>query len=572
MKKRVVFGREGQKAMLEGATTLALAVRSTMGPSGHNVIIDNADGSPYITKDGVTVARSIELKDKLQSVGAELIKEVAGKTNEMAGDGTTTATVLAHAILENGVRQISSGRSAIELKKGIDLAKEEAVSYLLKNAVKCRDASDIKNVGTISANGDSEIGNLLADALSAVGADGLISIELAKSVNTTLELAEGMQVDAGFSSPYFVTDAEKNVCELENPYVLLTTNAISSNKDIVQLLERVLETDRPILIFSDGVEGEALHTIIANKMKGILKVCAVKTPSYGEYRVDILNDIASLSGGEVIGAATTTSLANAKLDVLGSVKKVVINKTGTTFIAHDDKREAVEARIELLRTQLQNPALDDLAVNKLRSRLAKLSGGIAVIRVGGATEVEIIEKKDRVEDAVNATQAAAQEGIVSGGGCALFYTAQHLKKFPALLRDAQKPEDLVAGVEIVIAACEAPMKQIIENTGASFEVVKERLLVEKTKNMALDLGDAKTVEMLTATLNADRIFNTEAEAEAATMRFGYDASSHKFVDMVDVGIIDPVKVTRYALEHAASVVGLMLTCNSIIVPEDEDER
>lgn len=572
MKKKVVFGREGQKQMLEGATILAEAVRSTMGPSGHNVIIDNRDGSPYITKDGVTVARSIELKDSLQSVGAELIKEVASKTNEMAGDGTTTATVLAHAILENGVRQVSSGRSAIELKKGIDLAKEEAISYLLKNAVKCRDASDIKNVGTISANGDGEIGTLLADAISTVGADGLVSIELAKSVNTTLELAEGMQVDAGFSSPYFITDAEKNVCEFENPYVLLTTNTVNANKDIINILERVLETERPILIFSDGVEGEALHTLIANKMKGILRVCTVKTPSYGEYRVDILNDIAALTGGEVIGAATTTSLANMKLDHLGSAKKVIVSKTGTTFIAHDDRKDNVTERVELLRSQLQNPSLDELAVNKLRSRLAKLSGGVAVIRVGGATEIEIIEKKDRVEDAVNATQAAAQEGIVSGGGCALFYTAQHLKKFPAMLRSAQKPEDLVAGVEIVIAACEAPMKQIIENTGASFEVVKERLLTEKRKNMALDLADAGTVAMLQATLEADRVFNTEAEAEAAAMRFGYDASNHKFVDMVDGGIIDPVKVTRYALEHAASVVGLMLTCNSIIVPEDEDER
>lgn len=907
MKKKVVFGHEGHKKLLDGATILAQAVRSTMGPSGHNVIIDNENGSPYITKDGVTVARSIKLKDKLESVGAELIKEVASKTNEMAGDGpqplyakvltphgwkqmgelkigdticgthgtyqtvlgtydkgvmdlyevkladgnstsrsvlcsanhlwevytywgkrvllttqelldrgvkrksgganffimptvvnfeeinplpldpyllgvllgdgslskaheieisvglnqmgilnklvlpegvylrtktydsknyikgtlsgslrrgkspqgyksiikgkledlgllgtkshskfipkiymfssvesrrkllqgiidtdghinsrglfefstvskqmhldfielcrslglstcsykisrkfskgsynskdiyrtvqlkgnkfglkiksveklnektemmcikvsnqdhlyitndyitthnTTSSTVLAHSILENGFKQMSSGRSAIELKKGIDLAKEEALSFLMGSAIKCRDAKDIKNVGTISANGDDEIGKLLAEAITSVGPNGLVSIELAKSTHTTLDLAEGMQVDAGYCSPYFVTNAEKSVCEFENPYVLLTTNNISANKDIVSILERILETDRPVVIFADSVEGEALHTLIANKMKGILKVCAVKTPSYGEYRIDILNDIRSLTGGEVIGSASTTSLANMKLEHLGSAKKIVVGKNGTTFIAHDDKADSVKERVDLLRTQLDNPNLDELSLNKLRSRLAKLSGGVAVIRVGGSTEVEILEKKDRVEDAVNATQAAAQEGIVSGGGCALFYTAQHLKKYPALLRNLGKNDDLIAGVEIVISACEAPMKQIVENTGASFEIVKHNLIENQKKYVWLDTTHAATVEKLLAVKDADKILDSEKDAITASMRYGYDAATHKFVDMIDVGIIDPVKVTRYALEHAASIVGLMLTCNSIIVSEEEEE-
>jgi chaperonin GroEL len=305
-------------------------------------------------------------------------------------------------------------------------------------------------------------------------------------------------------------------------------------------------------------------------MKGVLKVCGVKTPSYGEYRVDVLNDIRSLTGGEVIGSASTTSLSNMKLEQLGSAKKVVISKSGTTFIAHDDKADVVKERVELLRSQLQNPALDDLALNKLRSRLAKLSGGVAVIRVGGSTEIEIIEKKDRVEDAVNATQAAAQEGIVSGGGGALFYTAQHLKKFPPLLRDKKAHDDLIAGVEIVIGACEAPMKQIIENTGASFEVIKQKLIDNMDKNAVLDLGVKNFVEDLKKVEGAKHVFSSSQDAMTASMRFGYDAANHSFVDMVDAGIIDPVKVTRYALEHAASIVGLMLTCNSIIISEDEE--
>lgn len=539
--QRVVFKETAHGELLKGADILAQAVASTMGPSGHSVIIDNNFGSPTITKDGVTVARSINLKDRLQSMGAELLKEVASKTNDLAGDGTTTATVLGHALLKEGIKQISTGRSPIHVKKGMELATEYIIDFLKDNCIPVSKREDIVSVGTISANGDREIGELLASAIEKVGKDGIITIEPAKSVQTTLEVVEGMQLDKGYVSPFFVTNAEKSTCELENPYILTTSNKISSIGEIMTVLEKVARAEKPLLIVADDVEGDALHTLIVNKMKGVLNVCAVKAPSYGEHRADILSDLTKVVGGEVFGATSSVSLKNADLSHLGKAKKVVVSRGSCVVVgdpADAERKSAIQERIVALRTLLETDnTLDDLRIHRYRERLAKLSGGIAVIKVGGSTEVEIKEKKDRVEDAVNATLAATQEGIVPGGGVALFYASQALRAQIRAGRWNELHDDTINGIKIISDVCEYPLRTIVNNTGQSADVVTNRLLESYRTNPDFCVG--------------------------------YNASTKNYTDLIQEGVIDPVKVARLALEHAVSVVGLVLTCNCVIVNEVE---
>jgi len=568
--QRVVFFPKAHEELYKGATVLANAVASTMGPSGHSVIIDMETGPPLITKDGVTVAKSINLKDKLQSMGAELLKEVASKTNDIAGDGTTTATVLGHAIFTEGLKMISTGRSAIDIKKGMDYATDIVIKHLKQTSIPLSSREDIVNVGTISANGDRSIGELLATAIERVGNDGIITVEPAKSVETTLDIVEGMQLDSGYVSPFFITNSERATCELENPYVLMTPNKISSIQDIIGLLEGVLKTSRPLLIIADDVEGEALHTLIVNKTKGVVKVCAIKAPSYGEHRADILSDIQTLTGGTVFNATTDLTLKKANLNHLGSAKKVIIGRNTTTIISDldGDRKTALEDRIKALRTSLiEDKTLDALHVDKYRKRLARLSGGVAVIKVGGSTEVEILEKKDRVEDAVNATLAATQEGIVPGGGTALYYAANNLReRIKTIASDLTQDE--LAGMEIIANVCEYPLNTIVSNTGASPDVVKQRLKTSLTghKVFYIDTENADVEDLVSAV----RHFKAKTDTYKDERRFGYNAAKGTYGDLVAEGIIDPVKVTRYALEHAVSVIGLTLSCNSVIVNEEEN--
>jgi chaperonin GroEL len=550
IKQRVVFGSEAHAKLLEGASVLAQAVGSTMGPSGHNVIIDGTVGAPIITKDGVTVAKSINLKDRLPSMGAELLKEVASKTNELAGDGTTTATVLAHAMLREGIKMIATGRDSIYVKKGMDLATEKVIEALKSNCIPVRDSQDIVNVGTISANGDRTIGELLSQAISKVGQDGIITIEPGKSTQTTLEVVEGMQFDGGYLSPYFVTNSEKNTVELQNPFVFLTNRKISSLGEFIPILEKVANTNRPLLVIAGEVEGEALHTLIVNKFKGTLLSCAVKAPSYGENQTDILGDIAAVVGGTVLDASSASALKNMPLEALGIAKKVIVSRTATTIVGEPDEelRKVIDERILTLKTALASDgSLDGLHIDRYRKRLAKLAGGVALVKVGGSTEVEILEKKDRVEDALNATIAAAQEGIVPGGGCALFYAQQAVEEYFNKTVSPDWSDDFRAGVRVVLNACKAPLQTIVSNTGKSPDVVMDKLIRQ------LGVG-------------------TSSENPTPSLRTGYDAARGEYGDLVEKGIIDPVKVTRYALEHASSVVGLMLTCNSVVLNEDEKEE
>jgi chaperonin GroEL len=587
--QRVLQRNKAHKKILQGAEILATAVKSTMGPSGHSVIIDNDIGGPTITKDGVTVAKSINLKDRVCSMGAELLKEVASKTNERAGDGTTTATVLAYALLSGGHRMIDSGRDSIELKTGMDAAYREVIEFLKSSCIPIANKNDIINVATISANGDKEIGALIADAIKEVGSDGLITIEPAKSVNTTLKLTEGIQIDSGFLSPFFITNGDKQICELENPYILITANKITSLSEILPVLDKIDTDGKPLLIVADDVEGDALHTLVVNKTKGVIKVCAIKAPSYGEYRADILSDLGIVVNGSVLGATSELSLKNVKLEDLGKCKKAIINRKTTTLVI-DEKNEEVsrkiQARIESIKTALEtDKTLDQLRASKFRERLAKLSGGIAVIQVGGSTEVEIFEKKDRVEDAVNATQAAVQEGIVPGGGTALFYAAQHIrnllktgffakesKLFSFGNFSSSIDEDYVSGILLIADACEAPFKTIVENTGESAEVVGTQLLQNWTnvKKFFVDLTNVSQ-EDVADFISTMKKKNPEIP-EKEKFRYGYDASTKSYGDLIDLGICDPVKVTRYALEHSVSVIGLLLTCDAVVVNEDDEDN
>jgi len=551
IKQKVVFENEAHAGLLEGASILAKAVGSTMGPSGHNVIIDGTVGAPIITKDGVTVAKAINLKERLPSMGAELLKEVASKTNELAGDGTTTATVLAHAMLKEGIKMVSSGRNAIYVKKGMDLATEKVIAKLKEDCIPVRNSQDIVNVGTISANGDVQIGELLSEAIKRVGQDGIITIEPGKSTQTVLEVVEGMQFDGGYLSPYFVTNSEKNTVELERPFILLTSRKISSLADFIPILEKVANTNSPLLVVADEVEGEALHTLIVNKLKGTLACCAVKAPSYGENRTDILNDIACVVGGIVLDSSSGSALKSLELEDLGVAKKVIVTRTNTTIVGepNDERKQLIEERVQGLKTVLSSDSsLDELHIDRYRKRLAKLAGGVAVVKVGGSTEVEILEKKDRVEDALNATIAAAQEGIVPGGGCALFY-AQKAVEEELNGQELSLSEDEWAGVQVILNACKAPLQTIVRNTGKSPEVVMDKL------SLAFDDKKQKV--------------STDCQKEVIPeLRYGYDAAKGTYGDLVEKGIIDPVKVTRFALEHASSVVGLMLTCNSVVLNEN----
>lgn len=553
--QKVVFGDEARKQLYEGASILAKAVASTMGPSGHNVTIDSTIGAPLITKDGVTVARAINLKDRLPSMGAELIKEVASKTNDIAGDGTTTATVLAHAMLKEGIKMVSSGRNSIYVKKGMDQATEEVLKVLKGIATPVQSKNDIINVGTISANGDTNIGELLAEAIEKVGEDGIITVEPGKSTSTILEVVEGLQFDGGYLSPYFVTNPEKNTVELENPLILATNRKISSLDELFPILEKIANADRSLLIIADDVEGQALQTLIVNRLKGNLLCCAVKAPSYGDNRTDILGDIACVVGGTVLDASSPVQLKNLDLDHLGVAAKVVVSRTSTTIVGAPDPelKSAVEERVKTLRAALaQDGTLDDLRIDRYRKRLAKLAGGVAVVKVGGSTETEILERKDRVEDAHNATIAAVKEGIVPGGGCALFYAAKLAEK--NLLTDGVH-SDLRAGMEVILNACKAPLHTIVSNTGKSAEVVMNQL--EAAISHHDQFGGELTNFQLDLLPGLDKF------------HYGYNAATGKFQNLVASGIIDPVKVTRCALEHASSVVGLMLTCDSVIINEKD---
>lgn len=570
-KQRVVFEEEAREELLAGAQILARAVKSTMGPSGHGVIIDTAGRAPLITKDGVTVARSICLKNKLQSVGAELLKEIASKTNDLCGDGTTTATVLGYGLLSQGTKMISTGTSAIDLKKGIDIACKESIAFLKENCLPISSKEDIIAIGTISANGDRKIGELLSEAIEKVGADGIITVEPAKSVQTQLDVVEGLQIDSGYLSPFFVTNGEKLTCELKDPYVLLTNRKISAIDDIIPILEAVHRTGKPLLLVADEIDGEALHTLIVNKINNKILACAIKAPSYGENRTDILQDINSVVGGKVIDLSSEVQLKNINIGHFGTCKKVIVGRNATTIVGNTDSatKSSVSTRIQAIKNALEDGTLDELHVDRYRKRLAKLSGGIAVIKVGGSTEVEILERKDRVEDALNATVAATQEGVVPGGGIALFYASLFLRKH--LLEEPtwqELPEDVKSGILVVANTCEMPLKTIVENTGVSPEVVIGKLKDEViSKNVSFkkkrkaDIGN-KIIEWENPLLPSLVFLDIP----------GYDASKHKYVNLIKEGIIDPVKVTRFALEHACSVVGLMLTCNAVIIDVDEESN
>ena len=562
----VTFGQDAHSQLLEGAEILYKAVKSTMGPSGNNVIIDNGKTAPLITKDGVTVAKSISLKNKLPSIGAELIKEVASKTNEQAGDGTTTATVLGYAMLKQGIKMTATGRSAIEIKRGMEWATEKVISWLKEHAIPVRNDEDVINIGTISANGDRSIGELLSEAISKVGPDGIITIEPAKSVKTSLDVVEGMQFESGFVAPYFVTNQEKLCCELTDPYILITNKKISSLQEILPVLELAANASKPLLIIGDEIEGEALHTMIVNKMKGVLYTCGVKAPSYGENRVDILSDIALVTGGKVFDASSEKQIKNVTLADLGKCKRVIVTKNSTTLVGDDSTRkELIKERTEQLRALLtSNIGLDDLKRDNTKKRLAKLAGGIAVIKVGGSTEVEIFERKDRVEDALNATVAAVQEGILPGGGTALFYASEWLQNMIADKNiSTELTEDELAGVRVICEACKQPLKVIVENAGRSADVVMNELRSVENKKAVNLLHDIAGNTNRPVDVVEKKVENLLAKR----IRQGYDASKHRYCDLIDAGVVDPLKVERFSLEHACSVVGLLLTTNCVVVVE-----
>ena len=525
MAKRIVLGDEARAKILKGVETLSAAVKATLGPKGRNVVIEKKFGSPTITKDGVTVAKEIELKDPLENIGAQLVKEVASKTSDVAGDGTTTATVLAEKIYREGLKYVSSGANATLVKKGIDKAVEVIVDEL--NKIKKDVKGDmIVQVGAISANNDEEIGKIIAEAMEKVGKDGVITVEEAKSLDTTLEFVEGMQFDRGYLSPYFITDPDRMEAVLENPLILIHEKKISSLRDMLPLLEQIAKTGKPLLIIAEDVEGEALATLVVNKLRGTLNVAAVKAPGFGERRKAMLEDIAILTGGKVISEEIGVKLESVTLDWLGQAKKVVIDKENTTIIEGAGKEEDIKARIKQIRTQIEETT-SDYDREKLQERLAKLAGGVAVIKVGAATETELKEKKARVEDAMHATKAAVEEGIVPGGGVALLRAGKAL--------DNLKLEgDMNLGVQIVKEAVKEPLKMIATNAG-----YEGSLVVEKVSEM-------KTEE-------------------------GFDALNEKYVNMLEAGIIDPTKVARSALQNAASVASLLLTTEAIVVEIPEEK-
>jgi chaperonin GroEL len=538
MAKQIVHGEESRAAILRGVNQLADAVKITLGPKGRNVVLGKAYGSPTITKDGVTVAKEIDLKNPLENMGAQMVREVASKTSDVAGDGTTTATVLAQAIYREGVKTVAAGANPMALKRGIDKAVERA-TLAIKKLAKPVAGEMIAQVGTISANGDVAIGELIAEAMSKVGKDGVITVEDAKTMETDLEFVEGMQFDRGYLSPYFITDGDKMEAVLENPVILLSEKKISAMRDLLPILEQVAKLGKPILIIAEDVEGEALATLVVNKLRGTINVAAVKAPGFGDRRKELLQDIAILTGGKVISEDLGIKLENVKVEDLGRAKKVTINKENTTIIDGAGNKDDLKARVKTLRAQIEESS-SDYDREKLQERLAKLVGGVAVIRVGAATETELKEKKARVEDAMNATRAAVEEGIVAGGGVALIRAAKALDKFKVFEANedgaTNGDADEQIGVQIVKRALEEPLRQIVQNAGKEGAVIVERVRANKEAN------------------------------------FGYNAATDTFEDLVSAGIIDPAKVTRCALQNAASIAGLMLTTEALISELQEDDK
>jgi chaperonin GroEL len=526
--KDVRFGDDARTRMLRGVDLLADAVKITLGPKGRNVVLDKSYGAPRITKDGVTVAKEIELSDKFENMGAQLVREVASRASDDAGDGTTTATVLAQAIVKEGAKAIAAGMNPMDVKRGIDLAVERVTAELKKRSKKVSSNEEIAQVGTISANGEREIGEMLAAAMKRVGNEGVITVEEAKSLHSELDVVEGMQFDRGYVSPYFVTNADKMVCELDEPYILIHEKKLSGLQALLPLLEAVVQSARPLLIVAEEVEGEALATLVVNKLRGGLKVAAVKAPGFGDRRKAMLEDIGVLTGGQVISEDLGIKLENVTLAMLGRAKRVVINKDETTIIDGAGKKKDIEARCTQMRVQIEETT-SDYDREKLQERLAKLAGGVAIIRVGGATETEVKERKDRVEDAMHATRAAVEEGVLPGGGVALLYAARAL--------DGLKGEnpDQSHGVEIVKKALQAPVRLITENAGIDGSVVVGKLVEQKSPT------------------------------------YGYDAQGQLYTDMVKAGIIDPTKVVRCALQGAASVAGLLIT-TEVMVAERPEKR
>src|SRR6266498_3263747 len=528
--KQLIFDEQARQALLKGVQKLAKAVVATLGPKGRNVVLDKKFGSPTVTKDGVTVAKEIELEDPYENMGAQMVREVASKTSDAAGDGTTTATVLAEAIFREGLKYVTSGANPIGIQRGINKAVAAAVEQLDKIAKKVKDKEEIKQVATVSANWDTQIGEIIADAMDKVGKDGTITVEEAKSIDTTLEVVEGMQFDKGYLSPYFVTNAETMECKLEDAYVLIYEKKISSLKDLLPILEKIAKIGKPLLIIAEDVEGEALATLVVNKLRGTLNVCAVKAPGFRDRRKAMLEDIAILTGGKCITEDLGIKLESLGLDDLGRAKSIVIDKENTTIVEGHGKSSEIQGRVNQIRRQIEETT-SDYDREKLQERLAKLAGGVAVINVGAATETEMKEKKARVEDALHATRAAVEEGIVPGGGVALLWCQKALDKTKAAAEDDQK-----IGVDIVRRALEEPVRWIAQNAGQEGSIVVERVREAKNKN------------------------------------FGYNAQTDAFEDLVAAGVIDPTKVTRNALQNAASIAGLLLTTECVIVEKKEKEK
>ncbi len=526
--KSIEFGTTAREKMLRGVETLARTVKVTLGPKGRNVILDKSYGAPKITKDGVSVAKEVELADKFENMGAQLVKEVAQKTADKAGDGTTTATVLAEAIIKEGCKAVAAGMNPMDLKRGIDMAVDAVVSDVKSRSVMIKTSAEVAQVGTISANGDTSIGEYLAKAMEKVGNEGVITVEDAKGLETELDVVEGMQFDRGYLSPYFVTNPDKMICEFDAPYILLYDKKVSNLQPMIPILEAIVQSGKALVIVAEDIEGEALATLVVNRLRGGLKVCAVKAPGFGDRRKAILEDIAILTGGQVVSEDLGMKLENVTLDMLGTAKRVEISKDDTTIIDGAGAKDMIEARANQIKKQIEETT-SDYDREKLQERLGKLSGGVAVIKVGGASEVEVKEKKDRIDDALHATRAAVKEGVVAGGGCALLYATKVLDKLSAANQDQK------VGIDIIRRALQAPIRQIVENAGIDGALVVGKLLESNDSN------------------------------------FGYNAQTGEYVDMVKTGIIDPTKVVRTALQDAASVAGLVVTTEAMVteIPQKE---
>lgn len=526
--KEIFFDVKAREKLARGVDKLANAVKVTLGPKGRNVALEKSFGAPVITKDGVTVAKEIELDDKFENMGAQLVKEVASKTSDAAGDGTTTATILAQSVYHEGIKLVAAGRNPMAIKRGIDKGVEALITELANLAKPTRDQKEIAQIGTISANSDATIGNIIAEAMSKVGKEGVITVEEAKGLETTMDVVEGMRFDRGYLSPYFVTNAEKMICEMDNPYILCTEKKISSMKDMLPVLEQVAKVNRPLMLIAEDVEGEALATLVVNKLRGALQVVAVKAPGFGDRRKAMLQDIAVLTGGQVASDDTGTKLENMTLADLGTAKRVVVDKDNTTIVDGAGKSEDIKARVKQIRAQIED-STSDYDREKLQERLAKLVGGVAVVHVGAATEVEMKEKKDRVEDALNATRAAVEEGIVPGGGTALIRVSKVLNDIKSA------DDDELAGVNIIRRAIEEPLRQIAHNAGFEGSIVVEKVRAGKDG-------------------------------------FGFNAATGEYEDLIKAGVIDPKKVTRTALQNAASVASLLLTTECAIAEKPEPKK